>query len=60
MVRWDHTPRGAVIEGLNELRAVQAPLAGVALGQVDETRASRYSYGGISYYRGRYRSYYVN
>lgn len=58
LVRWDDTPRGAVIEGLKELRSVNAPIAGVVMTQVNEGRAARYAYHGYNYYKGRYRSYY--
>ena len=58
VVRWDHTPRGAVAEGLRELAAVGAPLRGVALTMVNEVRAARYPVDGYVYYRGRYRDYY--
>ena len=57
-VRWDSTPRAAVQEGLRELLSVRAPLTGVVMTQVNEQRASKYSYDGYSYYRGRYRDYY--
>lgn len=60
VVRWDSTPRDAVLEGLKELRSVRAPVAGVALSLVNEARASRYSYDGYSYYKGQYRDYYVS
>ncbi|MCR9152385.1 MAG: CpsD/CapB family tyrosine-protein kinase [Rhodobacteraceae bacterium] len=60
VVRWDNTPRGAVTEGLKELKSVNAPIAGLALTLVDESRASRYSYEGYSYYKGRYKDYYVS
>ena len=58
VVQWDKTPRDAVFEGLKELRSVNAPLAGVVLTHVNEGRASRYSYDGYSYYKGKYRDYY--
>ncbi|MGP1355872.1 GumC family protein [Roseicyclus sp.] len=60
VVRWDHTPRGAVLEGLKELRTINAPVAGVVLSLVNEAKASRYAYEGYSSYRGRYRNYYVD
>ena len=59
-VRWDSTPRGAVIEGLKELKTVNAPIAGLVLTMVNEARASSYAYDGYSYYRGRYKDYYVS
>lgn len=60
VVRWDSTPRGAVDEGLKELTSVKAPIAGVVLSLVNETKASRYSYEGYSYYRAQYRNYYTD
>jgi succinoglycan biosynthesis transport protein ExoP len=59
-VRWDSTPRDAVVEGLKELRGVNAPIAGTVLTVVNEKRARRLAYGGYAYYRGRYREYYVS
>jgi len=58
VVRWDKTPRAAVKEGLRELLSVRAPMTGVVMTQVNEKRASKYSYDGYSYYKGRYRDYY--
>jgi len=60
IVRWDHTPRGAVLEGLKELRRINAPIAGVVLSLVNEKKAARYAYEGYNSYRGRYRNYYVD
>ena len=57
-VRWDSTPRGAVLEGLKELRSVNAPVAGVVMTMVNEARAAKYSYDGYGYYKNRYRGYY--
>ena len=57
-VRWDDTPRGAVLEGLRELRSVDARLSGLLLTLVDETKAAKYSYNGYGYYKGYYRQYY--
>ena len=59
-VRWDHTPRGAVLEGLRELQNVNAPLAGTVLAMIDEKKAARHAYDGGTYYRGRYRDYYAS
>ena len=56
--RWDSTPRAAVKEGLRELTSVRAHITGVAMTMVNESRASKYSYDGYSYYKGRYRDYY--
>ena len=57
VVRWDHTPRGAVAEGLRELAAVGAPIRGVALTMINEVRAARHPVDGYVHYRGRYRDY---
>lgn len=59
-IRWDHTPRGAVLEGLKELKSVNAPIAGVVLSLVNEARATKYAYDGYAYYKGRYKDYYVS
>ena len=57
-VRWDKTPRDAVLEGLKELRSLDAPIAGVVMTLVNEGRASKYAYDGYNYYKGKYRDYY--
>ena len=59
-VRWDATPRGAVIEGLKELKSVDAPIAGIVVTMVNESRATKYTYEGYSYYKGQYSDYYEN
>ena len=59
-VRWDKTPRGAVLEGLKEMRSVGAPIAGVVMTMVNEARATKYAYDGYNYYKGRYRDYYIS
>ena len=59
-VRWDNTPRGAVQEGLKQLKSVNAPVTGLVLTMVNEARAARYSYDGYGYYEGRYKDYYVS
>ena len=59
-VRWGRTPRGAVLEGLKELRSVDAPIAGIVLTMIDEARAARHAVDGYVYYRGRFRDYYVD
>ncbi len=57
-VRWDVTPRGAVLEGLRELHSVGAPMAGLVLTMVDTTKLGSYAYEGYGYYRSRYHDYY--
>lgn len=59
-IRWDSTPRGAVLEGIKELRNVSAPIAGIVVTLMNESKASRYTYEGYSYYKGRYKDYYVS
>ncbi|MEM1064755.1 MAG: polysaccharide biosynthesis tyrosine autokinase [Pseudomonadota bacterium] len=59
-IRWDHTPRGAALEGLREMKKINAPLAGVVLTMVNESKAARYAYDGYSFYRSRYKDYYVS
>ncbi len=59
VVKWDSTIHGVVREGVSELRSIGAPLIGIAMTMVDESRASSYSYGGYSYYRGDYKDYYM-
>lgn len=60
-IRWDSTARGAVLEGLKELRSIGAPLIGAVLTLVNESRAAKYAYDGYGYgyYRGKYKDYYV-
>ncbi|WP_170134974.1 polysaccharide biosynthesis tyrosine autokinase [Acuticoccus kandeliae] len=45
-VRWDHTAREAVHEGLRELTLVEAKVAGLVVTQIDAARAARYGYAG--------------
>jgi len=58
-VRYDSTPRNIVADGLKELRLMNAPLVGVVMTLVNESRASNYSYAGHSYHKGRYSEYYT-
>jgi Mrp family chromosome partitioning ATPase len=57
-VRWARTPRGAVAEGLRELRSVDAPVTGIVLTMIDEARAAKTTVDGYTYYKGRFRDYY--
>jgi capsular exopolysaccharide synthesis family protein len=50
-VRWGETPTGAVIEGLKELRSVDAPVVGTVMTLVDETKAAKYNQSGYNYRR---------
>lgn len=60
MIRWNKTPRDAVRMGIKLLREARAPLAGVALSQVDPRKHSRYGYGDYGQYYGRYGAYYAD
>jgi capsular exopolysaccharide synthesis family protein len=58
-VRWGQTPAGAVIEGLKELRTVDAPVIGTVMTLVDEAKAAKYNQSGYNYSR-YYQKYYKN
>ncbi|WP_424928672.1 GumC family protein [Amaricoccus tamworthensis] len=58
-LRWDDTPRGAVMDGLRELQSIDAPIAGLVVTMINESKAARYAYEGHRYYKGQYRDYYV-
>lgn len=45
-VRWDCTRRADVLEGLKQLRSVNARVAGLVLSQVSPKARQRYGYGG--------------
>jgi len=57
VVRWESTPRDAAASALKSLRAVHAPVAGVALTRADTKRFHYYSFGYGAYYNS-YRKYY--
>ncbi|WP_157962065.1 GumC family protein [Acuticoccus kandeliae] len=62
-VRWDHTPREAVAEGLRELSLVHSKISGTVMTRVDSDKANSYGYSsyGASYYRSGYNNkYYEN
>ena len=56
-VRWDSTPRDAVLDGLAELAAIDAPVAGIVLTMLNESRAARYASAGYGTYRRRFSRY---
>jgi succinoglycan biosynthesis transport protein ExoP len=56
-VRWDSTPRDAVLDGLAELAAIDAPVAGLVLTMLNESRAARYASAGYGTYRRRFGRY---
>lgn len=59
-VLWDKTPREAVGSAVRQLRDVQVNLAGAILTQVHLKKQSRYGYGDIGHYYGRYKGYYAD
>ena len=59
LVRWGRTPRGAVLEGLAELRSLDAPVSGVVVTMIDEAAAAAYPFNGHTYDRRRFRDYYT-
>ena len=58
VVRWEKTPRDAVIEAARSLADIHASVACVALTRADAERYRYYSYGYQSYYA--YDKYYSN
>lgn len=60
VVHWGSTKREMVVNGMKQLRAYNAPVAGVVLSQVDLKKHARYGYGDYGYYYGKYREYYQN
>ncbi|BCX18501.1 MAG: hypothetical protein KatS3mg117_2183 [Geminicoccaceae bacterium] len=59
VVRWQATPREAVRAAARELRAVEVPLAGVALNAVDLEVYARYGSPDHLRYAGHYARYYT-
>jgi polysaccharide biosynthesis transport protein len=55
-VRWEKTPRDAVVEAVRALTDIHAPLVGVALTRADAERYRYYSYGYQNYHS--YNKYY--
>jgi capsular exopolysaccharide synthesis family protein len=59
VVRWDSTPREAVMSGVKLLREAHADIAGVVLNQADMRKHALYGYGYTSYgYGNKYTRYY--
>jgi capsular exopolysaccharide synthesis family protein len=56
LVRWDHTRKAAVQEGLRELASVNAKVAGLALSLVSEARAANFANSDYLY-KQTYRNY---
>lgn len=60
VVRWGTTPRPLVTHAIKQLKAANAPLAGVLLSRVDLDKQHAYGYGDYGYYYGKYKEYYNN
>ena len=60
VVKWRRTPRKLVQLAIRQLTEAGANIAGVALNQVDTTKAARYGSGEVEYYMGRRGSYFKN
>lgn len=60
IVRWNSTPKDAVIDAVKALQQHRLSVTGAVLTQVDMTQMSKYSYGKGGYYYGQYQSYYLN
>lgn len=58
LVKWDSTPREAVLAGLKSLKDTNTKFAGVLLSQVNVKKHAGYGYGDQGYYYGRYKEYY--
>lgn len=59
VIRWDATPREAVLSGIKLLRDANADIAGTILNQADLRRHALYGYGDSTYgYGGHYAKYY--
>ncbi|MDF1685803.1 MAG: polysaccharide biosynthesis tyrosine autokinase [Parvibaculaceae bacterium] len=60
IVRWNSTPKDAVIDAVKALHQHNLSVTGAVLTQVDMAQMSKYSYGKGGYYYGQYQSYYLN
>ena len=58
LAQWRKTPEKAIIAALKLLDAAGAPVAGVALTQVNMLQQARYGYGDATYYYADYKKYY--
>jgi polysaccharide biosynthesis transport protein len=58
LAHWRKTPEKAIIAALKLLDAAGAPVAGVALTQVNMLQQARYGYGDATYYYADYKKYY--
>ena len=57
---WGKTRARAVRAAFDILRASHAPVAGIALSQVDAKAQTRYGYGDAGYYYKNYKNYYTD
>jgi len=57
LVRWNHTSKNAVREGLRELRSIGGPVIGCVLTMVSQSKARKYA-DNDSYYKQRFAAYY--
>jgi len=58
LVRWGKTPRQSAIAAIRQLQDFGAPVAGLAMTQVDISQQSYYGYGEYGYYTGKMKGYY--
>jgi polysaccharide biosynthesis transport protein len=60
LARWRKTPEKAVANAIKLLAQAGAPVAGLALTQVDMNAQARYGYGDAGYYYSEYKKYYAS
>jgi hypothetical protein len=48
-IRWGHTRRESVMEGLRQLVDARGNIAGVVMSRVDPKRYRQYAYGNLNY-----------
>ena len=59
-VKWDSTPREAVLAGLKQVTEAGISLGGIVLTYVNVRKHARYGYGDSGYYYARYKEYYAD
>lgn len=59
LVQWRKTPRDAAQKALDLLLSAEAPMAGVALSQIDVNQQAKYAYGDSGFYYKAYKGYYT-
>lgn len=59
LCRWRHTSRKAVENALAILGKIDAPIAGIALTQVDLNQQAKFGYGDSLFYYKKYQDYYA-